>query len=465
MARASLLRWLKGSNRSRQTPVRRRAPMGVEPLEDRSMPSTFTVTTPLDVVSATDGKMSLREAVTAANAHAGADTIVLPAGVFKITIPGAIENGNATGDFDVTQDLTIKGAGSSATVIDAQKLDRLFDLLGNIGVTFSGVTLQHGNAGAFDGGAIQALSANITLDHCVVKDNAAGLGGGGINDLAGNVTLIGTTVARNVAQNDGGGIHVGTGALVVKGASSVRRNWSHGNGGGIFAGGGLTMTNSTASGNVASADGGGIKATTATLTGSTVSRNAISGNGGGISATTANLTNSTVADNATLASGGGIVASGGTLLNCTIAENSAGTGGGVAHTGAGAFTVRNTIIALNFTDFAGTNPDVSGAFTSGGHNLIGDGTGSTGFTNLSNGDMVGTGASPIDPKLGPLANNGGTTKTMALLAGSPAIDHGDSTATNPVTNKPLTSDQRGLPRVKDGNGDGRAVADIGAFER
>jgi predicted outer membrane repeat protein len=457
--------------------------MRVEPLEDRTMPSTFTVTTPLDVVSATDGKLSLREAISAANAHAGADVVVVPVGTFKITIPGAVENLNATGDFDVTGDLTIKGAGAGATIIDAQQLDRVFDLLGNIGVTFSGVTLQHGNSGTFDGGAIQTLSANITLDHCVVKDNRAGLGGGGVNASGGNVTLIGTTVARNVAQNDGGGVRVDTGAMVVKGGSIVRRNVAGGNGGGISAHTGLTLTNSTVSDNVSSANGGGISAGTATLTNSTVSGNAVAGNGGGISATTATLTgstvydnsaggngggisattatltNSTVAGNSALTSGGGIATGSGALLNCTVAENTAHTGGGVFHP-TGTLTVRNTIIALNLTDFTGSGADVSGTFASGGHNLIGDGTGGTGFTNGTSGDIVGTSAVPIDPKLGPLANNGGRTKTMALLAGSPAIDHGDN-AGLPST------DQRGVgfPRKKDGNGDGISVADIGAFER
>jgi hypothetical protein len=73
---------------------------------------------------------------------------------------------------------------------------------------------------------------------------------------------------------------------------------------------------------------------------------------------------------------------------------------------------------------------------------------------------VGTAANPIDPKLGPLVNNGGKTKTHALLAGSKAIDAGDNIGI-PAT------DQRGFgfPRKKDGNGDGIPRVDIGAFER
>jgi hypothetical protein len=73
---------------------------------------------------------------------------------------------------------------------------------------------------------------------------------------------------------------------------------------------------------------------------------------------------------------------------------------------------------------------------------------------------VGTGAIPIDPKLGPLANNGGRTKTHALKASSRAIDRGDNAGVPPT-------DQRGIgfPRKKDGNFDGVATVDIGAFER
>jgi hypothetical protein len=104
--------------------------------------------------------------------------------------------------------------------------------------------------------------------------------------------------------------------------------------------------------------------------------------------------------------------------------------------------------------------DVQGTFFSEGHNLIGIGVGdgSSGFG--AAGDQLGTLISPLDPMLGVLKNNGGPTKTHALLAGSPAIDAGDNAGV-PAT------DQRGsgFPRKKDGNGDGLIVVDIGAFER
>jgi hypothetical protein len=91
---------------------------------------------------------------------------------------------------------------------------------------------------------------------------------------------------------------------------------------------------------------------------------------------------------------------------------------------------------------------MSGTLNSGGRNLIGDGTGGTGYDPT---DLVGTASHPIDPKLGPLQNNGGPTQTMALLLGSPAIGAGDTTGAPPT-------DQRGAPRIVNG------TIDIGAYE-
>ena len=178
----------------------------------------------------------------------------------------------------------------------------------------------------------------------------------------------------------------------------------------------------------------------ATLTNCTVSGNSAGDSGGGISAGTATLTNCTVSGNSAGTNGGGIFATTATLLNCTIVENIANNGGGVSHNGGGTLSVRNTIIALNLVGFAGAGPDVFGSFTSQGHNLIGDATGSTGFTNGVNGDIVGTAENPIDPSSARSQNNGGQTKTHALKAGSPAIDAGDN------ANVPAT-DQRGSGRA------------------
>jgi hypothetical protein len=105
---------------------------------------------------------------------------------------------------------------------------------------------------------------------------------------------------------------------------------------------------------------------------------------------------------------------------------------------------------------AGAGPDLGGPFTSLGYNLIGQTDGCTGLTNGVNADLAGTTANPLDPQLGPLANNGGSTLTMALLHGSPALAAGDDALLGPPYH--LTTDQRGFPRNIG------AHVDIGAFQ-
>jgi hypothetical protein len=489
----------------------------LECLEDRSIPATFNITTTLDVVDPADGNRSLREAITAANTLAGADVILVPAGVYNLT----------GGGLAITSAVTFAGAGAGSTVVDGQQLDRVFFIAGaapsSIKVVFQGLRVRNGNAPDF-GGGILVGNADLVVRDCIVTGNRTVGIGAGISNAAfpgtGNVKLVRSLVSRNVSGADGGGIFMAGDSVLTVTDSTVRRNIAAGDGGGIFAGeaagvsagtatltnstvsgnsagnigGGIsaftaTLTRSTVSGNAAGDFGGGIAAFTATLTGSTISGNAVSnansqgggisaggatltnstvnGNtarvGGGVSAGTATLTNSTVSGNSA-AFGGGISANDATLLNCTVVENIAQTGGGLFHQFdpiiPRVFSVKNTIVALNLIKVGGSGSDINGAFASQGHNLIGDGIGGTGFANGINGDIVGTSFNPIDPKLGPLANNGGKTKTHALLAGSRAIDAGDNAGV-PAT------DQRGagFPRKKDGNFNGVAVVDIGAFER
>jgi CSLREA domain-containing protein len=318
--------------------------------------------------------------------------------------------------------------------------------------TLTGSTVS-GNRVTGSGGGLFAQVARLTSS--TVRGNVASQGDGGGIFATTAATLIGSTVSGNHAALDGGGIDASTATLTN---STLSGNTAF-EGGGLMVGD-VTLTSSTVSGNMVIEAGGGIFATTATLRGSTVSGNSVTGagGGGGISATTAKLTNSTVSGNSTRGDGGGIAASAAlTLLNVTVSDNDAHTGGGVWLEKGATSSVRNSIIAGNLVDLTGAGPDVSGAFTSGGHNLIGDGSDSTGFTNGTGGDMVGTADDPIEPRLGPLAFNGGPTRTHALLAGSPAIDHGDN------TNAPAT-DQRGVARARDGDGNGSRLVDIGAFE-
>jgi CSLREA domain-containing protein len=183
-------------------------------LEDRLVPATFLVTTTLDVVDPNDGQLSLREAISAANASPGADTIIVPAGVYQLALRGA-DDTNAAGDFDITGSTLFQGAGAGSTVIDGQQIDRVFDVRGtaphSINVTFQGLTVRNGLADAGGGGGIRVGNADLLLQDCAVTGNATAGDGGGISNAAlpatSDETLVRTTVNGNVAVF-GGGISV-----------------------------------------------------------------------------------------------------------------------------------------------------------------------------------------------------------------------------------------------------------------
>src|SRR6478672_1593335 len=175
--------------------TRRPRCLGVEPLEGREVPATFTVTTGADVVNPIDGRVSLREAITRANANPGADTIVLGAGVFTQTLAG-LDNTNAAGDFDVTGPVAIVGAGPGATVIKGNHNDRLFDVLNSVNVSFNSLTLRDAGNGTLNGGAVQALSANVTLNNTIVT-NMVGVLGGAVNAEGGAVTVRNSRLVSN----------------------------------------------------------------------------------------------------------------------------------------------------------------------------------------------------------------------------------------------------------------------------
>jgi ELWxxDGT repeat protein len=177
------------------------------------------------------------------------------------------------------------------------------------------------------------------------------------------------------------------------------------------------------------------------------------------------LTHSTVSLNSVGPGAGGVAGAGGAGGRGTFGNGMPGHPGvagvsGISRDGgiqsvSAKSQLFDTIVA---GDTAPTNPDVNGLFSSLGHNLIGDGTGGTGFTAAA--DQVGTTAQPVNPMLNPPGNYGGPTPTMVPQLGSPAIDAGDN------TNAPA-SDQRGFPRIVDADpnvdSDG-PVIDIGAVE-
>jgi uncharacterized repeat protein (TIGR01451 family) len=248
------------------------------------------------------------------------------------------------------------------------------------------------------------------------------------NQTGTTTSISGLTISNGNLSLDGGGIN-NAGTLTLS-QVTVSGNTSTGSGGGILTNGNLTVTNSTISGNTCG-NGSGIMASagTLTLTNSTLSGN--SSDGLSNLSATCNITNSTFSGNSIRA----------------ISNN------------IGTVNIGNTILA----NTPGGNSDIFGAFSSQGNNLIGNASGGTGFTNGVNGDIAGFSGGVINPRLAALANNGGPTQTLALLAGSPALDAGSNTL---ATNAGLTTDQRGIfARVVDGpDVNTTDTVDIGAFE-
>ena len=144
------------------------------------------------------------------------------------------------------------------------------------------------------------------------------------------------------------------------------------------------------------------------------------------------------------------------ILNCTISGGFAKAGGGIYvddyFFGGAAPTIRNTLVAENVASLEG--PDVFGEIISQGFNLIGRSDGGDGFVAS---DQLGTISSPLDPGLGSFGPHGGPTDTYFLLPNSPARDRGSN------VDVPST-DQRSFPRIRDGDGDGVATVDVGAYE-
>lgn len=472
------------------------------------------------VDTGTAGEVTLRAAVMEANALAGFQEIFVPAGTYSLTITGRSEDNAATGDLDVaTGGLRIRGAGAGLSIIDGGKLDRLLQVKAGASLELDGITLRNGDVGtAQDGGAIDS-EGTLTITRSEIAANSARTAGGIFLRANSSLTVTQSSLHDNVAAGSaglGGAIATQVSNTIALGIvdSQLLNNRAAVGGGAIYSATNLNISNSKFVGNqVIAADNGTARGgaifnddnTTLVITSSTFSQNVAQtsgatgqANGGAISSdngSTLTIDSSTFDQNQALGSGattnriGGALASrgGGTITNSTFSGNNSVTGGAIQHqlgtlaltnvtiaanqtsgsgggvsVASGTLSVRNSLIATNTATTS--NPDVSGAFSSLGHNLIGLVGTATGFTPATNGDLVGT-SSAINPLIGPLADNGGPTKTHALLVTqsgetltfSPALDAGDSTGINSV-------DQRGLPRVVDGDDSSVATTDIGAFE-
>ncbi len=376
---------------------------------------------------------------------------------------------NGTGDFDGGGAIYLTGGGK----------------LSVSNTTFSGnkATVDQGkdNGGgaifASGGGAVTVTGSTFSGDSYAETTAGFPAGGGAIYSSANPVTVSASRftgesatlkpAALNTVSDDGGGaIWSGggtslTGSSITGNSATVDRGAMRNGGGGIYnEAGPLSLTASTVAGNTVTISivgpptngGGGVFNDNSDGTGTdgvTIADSTIS----------ANTVAATAIGGGAEAGAGGLYefGGGGTITNTTIAANSVSLpgghvgGGGIYEAGAGTavqLTLKNTIVSGNTLspvtptkrncDFDATGSKIISA----GHNVSDDAT-----CNLTaTGDQPNT-----DPHIGPLAANGGPTQTRALLAGSPAIDHGDNSGCP-------STDQRGVKRPVG------AGCDVGAYE-
>lgn len=395
------------------------------------------------------GACTLRAAVQEANALAGLDEIHLPAGTFALTLAGAGENAGATGDLDLVDDLTLIGAGERLTVLDAAGLDRLFDShppAGGLTLWLEDLTVRGGvTSGADgDGGCFRNPENGVLLlGRVTVRDCHGPRQGGAIFNggrFEGNeVSLLGNGVL-DLNSGAGGAIaNVGANGRVLLLRSELRGNGAQ-VGGAIYTSADFVTPNTSE-----------VRIEQSSLIGN----RALQGGGAILdnSLTRVFLEDSTVAQNEA-GFGGGLANDGGgvyLIRNSTIVFNHANAiGGGIeeVHFAPDFIFLRNSIVAGNTADNLG--PDCHFRMTSEGGTLIGDPAGCqlTG----GKGDQLGA-----DPRLGPLLRLGARIWAALPQPGSPAIDRGANALCS-------AADQLGNPRPVDGDGDGRAVCDLGAIE-
>jgi hypothetical protein len=395
----------------------------LQQLEPRLMLSgaTYVVDSLTDVV-ASDGAVTLREAIEAANANEAWNTTTDVVGgsateTDVITFDqSALEAEAGAGnpltivlggtELLVTDDLDIQGLGADVLTVDADGLSRVMRITEGE-VSLDGLTLTGGLAEGLGGGihneAAALVLTDFTVSHCSSRM------GGGISTSSGTVSLVNSAISGNEASAMGGGIYnSGTGTLTLAG-STVSGNGGSVVGGGVFNDQGmLVVVNSTVAGNESNW-GGGIYNDAGTVT----------------------LTNSTV-----------------------LANRASETVGGLCNDD-GAMTLNNTIVAGNVSGLGGTSDDIWGTLApSSAHNLVGDAGTTGGLVDGVNGNAVG-----VDPLLTAVTTGDGMVLHYVPHADSPAVDAGSDALAVDDEGSPLTTDQLGYPRIA------YATVDIGAVER
>lgn len=347
---------------------------------------------------------SLRGAISRANTNPGTNyTILVPAGTYTLTIPGTDEDENATGDLDIRASLTLQGAGMEATILQAG--------------TLKGEGIDR-VMDLRDDSTLAVQVEQLTIQHGEIKDNQSG---GGILAQGSSSTLTLTQVKfkDNVGEgySSGGGLASTVNTQVID--CLFIGNETGGEGGAVYhSTTSISFVRTTLMNNSAQYGGGFANQSTATMTNVTISGNTATGQGGGISQwNSGNLT----------------------LHYTTVANNTA-----PGASSASAIQNARSVYAYNSILSAPAGKQVCSGWLTGGSFSLGSDA------------SCGPSAQTLDPLLGPLQNNRGAW-THALAIYSPAIDAADPANC-------IAEDQRKVARPIDGNGDGVAACDIGAFE-
>ena len=437
------------------------------------------------------GNCTLRDAALAA---LDGDTINFDASISLITLAG--------GTVETTA-VNIIGPGASSLTITTTAAAGSYDLFSVEGIgdaVISGLTVTKNRIKSLNDG-------KFTLDGVTVSGSTGAYGGALYAGNDGELEIIDSTFENNTATTNGGAVYIYNDNDATISGSTFTNNESLGDGGAIFGeihynvtivdctitgnsaaddGGGLafyakkpdnvlSITDTTIDANDAGDLGGGLKIDAqdpliVSITNSTVSNNTAQTDAGigfddpGITAT---INNSTISANAALYGSGGVYIGSGSSLTVnqsTISANSSagsytGTDGGGIQLGD-----NTSVVTLSGSIVSGNSSGVAGAADFGLYSSLASDTASITATNSLIGEVDsritvnGTNnVSSTNPMLGALANNGGPTKTMALLTGSPAIDAGPNPVATFTGNE---FDQRGAGYARIVGG----LVDIGAFE-
>jgi CSLREA domain-containing protein len=360
---------------------------------------------------------SLREAISAANAHVGADIVRVPKGHYRLSLPETGNDDNSDGDLDVKDEVKISGAGVHSTIVDAQQVSNVFSFLTFSSHSLSNLTVKGGSNPTGDGGGISAGPSRLELTNLRVTANTAPYGGG-YWGVASPLIIQRSTFDHNTASITGGGVDVSPGAVAIPK---------------------VVIKDSTFTENTAAAGGGVANDGTSIF--------------GGFDDMPGKLvmSNSTVVLNHATGNGGGIETAGGstsTMRNMTVAFNDSdsdsaggGDGGGIYQASPAAVVVDNSIMAANSAGPTGSGGQCAGIF-SGARNALTTPPGCASFPS-------GPNAVVANLHLGSFGSHGGPTQTLSLKPNSAALGVGRDCP---------AKDQRGVKRA-------HKRCDAGAFER